>query len=170
MQCSLRQCGLQAFFPESQCGCGWFYTALVFRDPLNKVLEWLLSDPPGNVSVEWPSSPVLEGSYVLLSCNGSANPPADRYTWYRSRLNPGAEQGPNQGPLDLNQSINVSVSADAQYFCEVRNRYGAKNTSLTQMVVHCESINLNLPCFRMFLATGWHQLNIDANIINTCAA
>ncbi|CAL8261954.1 unnamed protein product [Boreogadus saida] len=91
---------------------------------------------PDNVSVEWPSSPVLEGSFVRLSCKGSANPPADRYAWYRSRLNPGTDQGPAEGPLGFSQSINVSVSADAQYFCEVGNPYGAKNTSLTQMVVH----------------------------------
>ncbi|XP_056448835.1 uncharacterized protein LOC130384592 isoform X2 [Gadus chalcogrammus] len=91
---------------------------------------------PDNVSVEWPSSPVLEGSYVRLSCKGSANPPADLYAWYRSRLNPGTDQGPSEGPLGFSRSINVSVSADAQYFCEVGNPYGAKNTSLTQMVVH----------------------------------
>ncbi|CAL8355246.1 unnamed protein product [Arctogadus glacialis] len=97
---------------------------------------------PDNVSVEWPSSPVLEGSFVRLSCKGSANPPADRYAWYRSRLNPGTDQGPGEGPLSISQSINVLVSADAQYFCEVRNPYGAKNTSLTQMVVHCESTTM----------------------------
>ncbi|CAL8261871.1 unnamed protein product [Boreogadus saida] len=90
---------------------------------------------PDYVSVEWPSSPVQEGSYVRLSCKGSANPPADRYAWYRSRLNPGTDQGPAEGPLGLSRSINVSVSADAQYFCEVGNLYGAKNTSLTEMVV-----------------------------------
>ena len=101
----------------------------------------MLSDPPVNVWVEWPSSPVLVGRYVRLSCNGSANPPADRYTWYQ--LNPGADLGPNEGPLDFNQSINVSASADAQYFCEVRNPYGAKNTSLTRMVVHCESTTMS---------------------------
>ena len=95
--------------------------------------ERLLSDRPDNVSVEWPSSPVLEGSYVRLSCKGSANPPADRYAWYRSRLNPGTDQGPSEGPLGFSRSINVSVSADAQYFCEVGNPYGAKNSSLTQM-------------------------------------
>ncbi|CAL8336572.1 unnamed protein product [Gadus morhua 'NCC'] len=92
--------------------------------------------PPDIVSVEWPSSPVLEGSYVPLSCKGFANPSADRYTWYRSRLNPGTDQGPSEGPLGFSRSINVSVSADAQYFCEVGNLYGAMNTSLTQMVVH----------------------------------
>ena len=105
--------------------------------------ERLLSDRPDNVSVEWPSSPVLEGSYVRLSCKGSANPTVDLYAWYRSRLNPGTDQGPSEGPLGFSRSINVSVSADAQYFCEVGNLYGAKNTSLTQMVVHCESTTMS---------------------------
>ncbi|XP_056458093.1 myelin-associated glycoprotein-like [Gadus chalcogrammus] len=91
---------------------------------------------PDNVSVEWPSSPVLEGSYVSLRCKGSANPRVDRYAWYRSRLNPGTDQRPSEGPLGFSRSITVLVSADAQYFCEVGNLYGAKNTSLTQMVVH----------------------------------
>ncbi|XP_030226838.1 myelin-associated glycoprotein isoform X6 [Gadus morhua] len=103
--------------------------------------------PPDNVSVEWPSSPVLEGSYVRLRCKGSANPTVDLYAWYRSRLNPGTDQGPSErhaeGPLGFSRSINVSVSADAQYFCEVGNLYGAKNTSLTQMVVHFAAEILN---------------------------
>ena len=125
---SIQQCSLQ--------------TSIIKMAP-----ERLLSDPPELVSVEWPSSPVLEGSYVRLRCKGSANPTAELYAWYRSRLNPGTDQGPSErhaeGPLGFSRSINVSVSADAQYFCEVGNLYGAKNTSLTQMVVHCESTTMS---------------------------
>ncbi|KAK0149149.1 Sialoadhesin [Merluccius polli] len=100
--------------------------------------------PPRNVSVEWPSGPVLEGSYVRLNCSCSANPPVDSYTWYRSRLHPGPDQGPDQGPLGFNQSFTALVSEDTQFYCEVRNPYGVQNSSLTQMDVHYPPRNVSV--------------------------
>ncbi|KAK0154992.1 Sialic acid-binding Ig-like lectin 10 [Merluccius polli] len=101
-------------------------------------------NPPRNVSVEWPSGPVLEGSYVRLNCSCSANPPVDSYTWYRSRLHPGPDQGPDQGPLGFNQSFTALVSEDTQFYCEVRNPYGVQNSSLTQMDVHYPPRNVSV--------------------------
>jgi hypothetical protein len=129
--------------------------------------ERLLSDRPDNVSVEWPSSPVLEGSYVRLSCKGSANPQVDRYAWYRSRLNPGTDQGPSEGPLGFSRSINVLVSADAQYFCEVGNLYGAKNTSLTQMVVNYLGVKGTLCLFSLSILRNGMRQNYSQGLTNS---
>ncbi|KAK0147365.1 hypothetical protein N1851_013153 [Merluccius polli] len=96
-------------------------------------------NPPRNVSVEWPSGPVLEGSYVRLNCSCSANPPRGTATpGTAPRLHPGPDQGPDQGPLGFNQSFTALVSEDTQFYCEVRNPYGVQNSSLTQMDVHCD--------------------------------
>ncbi|XP_030226836.1 myelin-associated glycoprotein isoform X4 [Gadus morhua] len=128
--------------------------------------------PPDNVSVEWPSSPVLEGSYVRLRCKGSANPTVDLYAWYRSRLNPGTDQGPSErhaeGPLGFSRSINVSVSADAQYFCEVGNLYGAKNTSLTQMVVHYPPREVEPIHFAAEILNSSHCVRLPSGVLCSC--
>ncbi|KAG7245763.1 hypothetical protein CRUP_015493, partial [Coryphaenoides rupestris] len=92
--------------------------------------------PPTNVSVEWPSGPVRAGSYVNLRCKCSANPSVNSYAWYRSRLHPGPDQRPDQTSLGFNQHVRVLVSEDTQFYCRVRNLYGAQNSSLTQMDVH----------------------------------
>lgn len=114
------------------------------------------------MSVEWPSGPVLEGSFVELSCHGSANPPVDNYTWYRSYLGP--DQKPNQRPLGFKQSFTAWVSEDTQYYCEMRNPYGVQSSNFTQMDVHCESDPLSManttratPCFRMLIIAGQYQ-------------
>ncbi|KAG7270379.1 hypothetical protein CRUP_003933 [Coryphaenoides rupestris] len=100
--------------------------------------------PPTNVSVEWPPGPVRAGSYVNLRCKCSANPSVKSYAWYRSRLHPGPDQRPDQTPLGFNQNVRVLVSEDTQFYCRVRNLYGAQNSSLTQMDVHYPPTNVSV--------------------------
>ncbi|XP_029958307.1 myelin-associated glycoprotein-like [Salarias fasciatus] len=81
--------------------------------------------PPDNTSVSH-SGPVTEGSSVTLSCNAEANPAVDSYSWY----NPDGEQ------VGTKKKLSITVSeADSQFYCKASNKYGAQNSSITQIEV-----------------------------------
>lgn len=91
-----------------------------------------LSDPPNNTSVSY-SGPVKEGSSVTLTCNTNANPVGDSYTWYKV-------DGDQVTAMGFKKRLSTTVSeVDSQFFCKVSNRYGAQNSSITQIDVHCKS-------------------------------
>ncbi|XP_029958208.1 myelin-associated glycoprotein-like [Salarias fasciatus] len=81
--------------------------------------------PPDNTSVSH-SGPVTEGSSVTLSCSAEANPAVDSYSWY----NPDGEQ------VGTKKKLSITVSeADSQFYCKASNKYGAQNSSITQIEV-----------------------------------
>uniref|UniRef100_A0A672FE41 Ig-like domain-containing protein n=1 Tax=Salarias fasciatus TaxID=181472 RepID=A0A672FE41_SALFA len=72
------------------------------------------------------SGPVTEGSSVTLSCSAEANPAVDSYSWY----NPDGEQ------VGTKKKLSITVSeADSQFYCKASNKYGAQNSSITQIEV-----------------------------------
>ncbi|MBN3303095.1 CD22 protein, partial [Amia calva] len=67
-----------------------------------------------------PSGEILEGSPVTLTCSSNANPPVQRYTWFKS-----------SDMLEEIQSIifdNISSGDSGQYYCEAQNRIGTRNS------------------------------------------
>lgn len=91
-----------------------------------------LLDAPNNTSVSY-SGPVEEGSSVTLTCNTIANPAVDSYTWYKV-------DGDQVIAVGSKKRLSTTVSeVDSQFYCKVSNRYGAQNSSITQIDVQCKS-------------------------------
>ncbi|XP_029595844.1 sialoadhesin [Salmo trutta] len=75
-----------------------------------------------SVSVS-PSGEIVEGSSVTLTCSSDANPPVDKYTWYKKNVT---------SPKASGQSYSITniISEDrGEYYCEAENKYGCLNSS-----------------------------------------
>ncbi|XP_045901949.1 B-cell receptor CD22-like [Micropterus dolomieu] len=84
--------------------------------------------PPNNTSVSY-SGPVKEGSSVTLICTANANPPVDSYTWYKV-------DGDQVAAVGSKRRLSTTVTeVDSHFYCKVTNRYGAQNSSITQIDV-----------------------------------
>nr|XP_046193244.1 titin-like [Oncorhynchus gorbuscha] len=79
---------------------------------------------PRNTSVSVsPSGEIVEGSSVTLTCSSDANPPVDKYTWYKKNVT---------SPKASGQSYSITniISEDrGEYYCEAENKYGRLNSS-----------------------------------------
>nr|XP_046189497.1 sialoadhesin-like [Oncorhynchus gorbuscha] len=79
---------------------------------------------PRNTSVSVsPSGEIVEGSSVTLTCSSDANPPVDKYTWYKKTVT---------SPKASGQSYSITniISEDrGEYYCEAENKYGRLNSS-----------------------------------------
>ncbi|MBN3302538.1 CD22 protein, partial [Amia calva] len=76
-----------------------------------------LPDAPKSTSVSVsPSGEIVEGSPVTLTCSSNANPPVQRYSWFKS-----------SDMLERKQSLffaDISSGDSGQYYCEAQNRIG----------------------------------------------
>ncbi|XP_055792892.1 B-cell receptor CD22-like [Salvelinus fontinalis] len=79
---------------------------------------------PRNTSVSVsPSGEIVEGSSVTLTCSSDANPPVDKYTWYKKNVTSAKASGQSY-------SITNIISEDrGEYYCEAENKYGRLNSS-----------------------------------------
>uniref|UniRef100_A0A4W5M9P2 Ig-like domain-containing protein n=2 Tax=Hucho hucho TaxID=62062 RepID=A0A4W5M9P2_9TELE len=96
-----------------------------------------------SVSVS-PSGEIVEGSSVTLTCSSDANPPVDKYTWYKKNgvYYPSTSYMTTGPHLVFNQ---IRSSVTGEYYCEAWNgmktgrsesinvnvRYKPKNTSVS---------------------------------------
>uniref|UniRef100_A0A4W5JTF4 Ig-like domain-containing protein n=1 Tax=Hucho hucho TaxID=62062 RepID=A0A4W5JTF4_9TELE len=83
-----------------------------------------------SVSVS-PSGEIVEGSSVTLTCSSDANPPVDKYTWYKKNV---------ASPKASGQSYSITniISEDSgEYYCEAENKYGRLNSSSVSVDVQC---------------------------------
>uniref|UniRef100_A0AAZ3RNZ3 B-cell receptor CD22 n=2 Tax=Oncorhynchus tshawytscha TaxID=74940 RepID=A0AAZ3RNZ3_ONCTS len=74
-----------------------------------------------SVSVS-PSGEIVEGSSVTLTCSSDANPPVDKYTWYKKNVT---------SPKASGQSYSITniISEDrGEYYCEARNIKGTETS------------------------------------------
>ncbi|XP_045546902.1 B-cell receptor CD22-like isoform X2 [Salmo salar] len=78
---------------------------------------------PRNTSVSVsPSGEIVEGSSVTLTCSSDANPPVDKYTWYKKNV---------ASPKASGQSYsitNISSEDRGEYYCEASNVEGTKTS------------------------------------------
>uniref|UniRef100_A0A4W5LFE9 Ig-like domain-containing protein n=1 Tax=Hucho hucho TaxID=62062 RepID=A0A4W5LFE9_9TELE len=88
-----------------------------------------------SVSVS-PSGEIVEGSSVTLTCSSDANPPVDKYTWYKKNgvYYPSTTYMTTGPHLVFNQ---IKSSVTGEYYCETWN--GMKTG-------RSESINVNVRC------------------------
>ncbi|XP_055769319.1 B-cell receptor CD22-like isoform X2 [Salvelinus fontinalis] len=79
---------------------------------------------PKNTSVSVsPSGGIVEGSSVTLTCSSDANPPVDKYTWYKKN---GASL---TGSEKTYHFTTISSEDSGEYYCEAENKYGRLNSS-----------------------------------------
>ncbi|XP_045067752.1 B-cell receptor CD22-like [Coregonus clupeaformis] len=85
---------------------------------------------PKRVSVSVsPSGKIVGGSSVTLTCSSDANPPVDKYTWYKKNVT---------SPKSSGQSYsitNISSEDSGQYYCEAENRIGAQKSTTRLITV-----------------------------------
>ncbi|XP_045546892.1 sialoadhesin isoform X1 [Salmo salar] len=75
-----------------------------------------------SVSVS-PSGEIVEGSSVTLTCSSDANPPVDKYTWYKKN---GASLTGSEKTYNF---TTISSEDSGEYYCEAENKYGRLNSS-----------------------------------------
>nr|XP_029509967.1 sialoadhesin-like [Oncorhynchus nerka] len=81
-----------------------------------------------SVSVS-PSGDIVEGSSVTLTCSSDANPPVDKYTWYKKNVT---------SPKASGQSYSITniISEDrGEYYCEAQNGRGSMNSTALMIIV-----------------------------------
>ncbi|XP_064816573.1 B-cell receptor CD22-like isoform X4 [Oncorhynchus masou masou] len=88
------------------------------------------TDGPKNTSVSVsPSGELVEGSSVTLTCSSDANPPVDKYTWYKKNVT---------SPKASGQSYNITniISEDrGEYYCEAENIIASNNSTALMIIV-----------------------------------
>ncbi|XP_031675128.1 B-cell receptor CD22-like isoform X1 [Oncorhynchus kisutch] len=79
---------------------------------------------PKNTSVSVsPSGEIVEGSSVTLTCSSDANPPVDKYTWYK-------KNGASLRGSEKTYNFTTIISEDrGEYYCEAENKYRRLNSS-----------------------------------------
>ncbi|XP_031675309.1 B-cell receptor CD22-like isoform X5 [Oncorhynchus kisutch] len=85
---------------------------------------------PRNTSVSVsPSGEIVEGSSVTLTCSSDANPPVDKYTWYKKNVT---------SPKASGQSYNITnISSEdrGEYYCEAQNGRGSMNSTALMIII-----------------------------------
>ncbi|XP_042169098.1 B-cell receptor CD22-like isoform X5 [Oncorhynchus tshawytscha] len=85
---------------------------------------------PKNTSVSVsPSGEIVEGSSVTLTCSSDANPPVDKYTWYKKNVT---------SPKASGQSYSITniISEDrGEYYCEAENTISSNNSTTLMIIV-----------------------------------
>ncbi|XP_045568522.1 B-cell receptor CD22 [Salmo salar] len=85
---------------------------------------------PKNTSVSVsPSGEIVEGSSVTLTCSSDANPPVDKYTWYKKNVT---------SPKSSGQSYsitNITSEDRGEYYCEAQNGRGSMNSTALMIIV-----------------------------------
>ncbi|XP_064857215.1 B-cell receptor CD22-like isoform X2 [Oncorhynchus nerka] len=78
---------------------------------------------PKNTSVSLsPSGEIVEGSSVTLTCSSDANPPVDKYTWYKKNVTSPKASGQSYS------ITNIISENRGEYYCEAENKYGRLNS------------------------------------------
>ncbi|XP_036804987.1 B-cell receptor CD22-like [Oncorhynchus mykiss] len=92
---------------------------------------------PKNTSVSVsPSGEIVEGSSVTLTCSSDANPPVDKYTWYKKNV---------ASPKASGQSYsitNISSEDRGEYYCEAWNRRGSRNSTALMIILPGKQISV----------------------------
>ncbi|XP_055791182.1 B-cell receptor CD22-like [Salvelinus fontinalis] len=87
-------------------------------------------DGPRNTSASVsPSGEIVEGSSVTLTCSSDANPPVDKYTWYKKNVTSAKASGQSYSITDI-------ISEDrGEYYCEAQNGRGSMNSTALMIIV-----------------------------------
>ncbi|XP_064813952.1 B-cell receptor CD22-like [Oncorhynchus masou masou] len=85
---------------------------------------------PRNTSVSVsPSGELVEGSSVTLTCSSDANPPVDKYTWYKNNVTSPKASGQSYS------ITNIIFEDRGEYYCEAQNGRGSMNSTALMIIV-----------------------------------
>ncbi|XP_058236613.1 B-cell receptor CD22-like isoform X2 [Hemibagrus wyckioides] len=85
--------------------------------------------PPKRVSASVsPSGDIMEGSSVTLTCSSNANPPVQRYAWYKGAI--------MMAKRETYVIRRISSEDSGEYKCKSSNQYGAKSSKVTLNVLY----------------------------------
>ncbi|XP_045569338.1 sialoadhesin isoform X3 [Salmo salar] len=120
-----------SLFSVSSEDTGRYSCAVEGHEDLPSAEETLtVTYSPRNTSVSVsPSGEILEGSSVTLTCSSDANPPVDKYTWYKKNV---------ASPKASGQSYsitNISSEDRGEYYCETQNGRGSMNSTALMIIV-----------------------------------
>ncbi|XP_029580271.1 sialoadhesin-like [Salmo trutta] len=95
---------------------------------------------PKNTSVSVnPSGEIVEHSSVNLTCNSDANPPVQKYTWFKKTVISPKAFG------QIYNITNIRSEDSGEYYCEAQNEKGASNSTVRLIIVsgkQTSSINI----------------------------
>ncbi|XP_055792891.1 sialoadhesin-like [Salvelinus fontinalis] len=90
----------------------------------------IVADGPKNTSVSVsPSGGIVEDSSVTLTCSSDANPPVDKYTWYKKNVTSPKASGQSYS------ITNISSEDRGEYYCEAHNGRGSMNSTALMIIV-----------------------------------
>ncbi|KAK6300857.1 hypothetical protein J4Q44_G00289550 [Coregonus suidteri] len=75
------------------------------------------------------SGETVEGSSVTLTCSSDANPPVDKYTWYKKNVT-----SPNASGQSYSIT-NISSEDSGEYYCEAENKIASSNSTALMIIV-----------------------------------
>ncbi|KAJ8332891.1 hypothetical protein SKAU_G00417870 [Synaphobranchus kaupii] len=112
------------------------------------------------------SGEIEEGSSVSLTCSSDANPPVQRYTWFKKNETGVWQAGSGQS---LNFS-NFTSWNSGQYYCESRNTHGAQNASALlvamqggQSLIAAAAVGIVALVAVVFLGVVWVRMRKSSN-------
>ncbi|KAL1005526.1 hypothetical protein UPYG_G00060230 [Umbra pygmaea] len=117
--------------PVTSSDAGRYSCAVGGRDDLRspeKTLTVRYGPRTPSVSVS-PSGEIMEGSSVTLTCSSDANPPVNKYTWYKKNV---------ASPKASEQCYiitNIRSEHSGEYYCEAENKCGHFNSSTVSVDV-----------------------------------
>ncbi|XP_053086146.1 B-cell receptor CD22 isoform X2 [Pangasianodon hypophthalmus] len=89
---------------------------------LSSAVKFTVNYPPKNVSVSINSSgEIVEGSSVTLTCSSDANPPVEKYTWFKGTTSVG------KGKTYI--ISNISTEDSGEYKCKSSNEVGHQDSN-----------------------------------------
>ncbi|KAL6481947.1 hypothetical protein MHYP_G00100270 [Metynnis hypsauchen] len=101
-------------------------------EKLSEALTLNVLYPPKNISVSIsPSSVIVEGSSVTLTCSSDANPPVQKYTWFRKMGKEALKKPTSQ----IYSMSNISSAHSGEYRCMAKNTQGSRYSEYKSLTV-----------------------------------
>uniref|UniRef100_A0A3P9ADR9 B-cell receptor CD22 n=1 Tax=Esox lucius TaxID=8010 RepID=A0A3P9ADR9_ESOLU len=101
---------------------------------------------PKNMSVSVSTGVIVEGSSVTLTCSSDANPPVDKYTWYKKTVTSPKASGQSYS------ITNITSEDSGEYYCEAENGIGSKKS--TALMINFERKHISAMTVTLITSVG----------------
>uniref|UniRef100_A0A3P8YTZ4 Ig-like domain-containing protein n=1 Tax=Esox lucius TaxID=8010 RepID=A0A3P8YTZ4_ESOLU len=105
-----------------------------------------------------PSGEIVVGSSVTLTCSSDANPPVNKYTWYKKTVTSPKASGQNYN------ITNIRPEDSGEYYCEAENKYGRLNSFSVSVDVHYGPRNTSV------LISPSGEIVVGSSVTLTCSS